>query len=143
MDRKQIIESIMADFVTFKRKIMIESHQHTDHGTITPAQGQALFVVHQHKQITTSDLAKILGVTVSAATQLCDCLTEAGCLVKEASTDDRRSFILKLSEKTGKNISKMKKDSISHFSHLFDTLSETELEQYHKLSHKIISSFKQ
>lgn len=140
MDRKQKIEQIMADFIAFKRKAMLERHRGGNHPNITPAQGQALLIIHHHHAITTSDLAKILGVTVSAATQLCENLVEADYLIKEDSPDDGRSFTLRLSDKTKRYVIKMKRDSISQMSTLFDALNDKELDQFLKLSNKIIQN---
>ena len=135
--RKKIIENIAADMSVLKRKLMAENHRLKSHANITPAQGQVLFIIHQNKEITASQIATKTGISKSAATQLIDALVDNGHLIRICCDDDRRSNNFELSEGTKQHLSQIKVFFLSKLSKMLAALNDQELETYMALNHKI------
>lgn len=113
------------------------------HGTITvprvtPSQWGVLMFIEQQGESTVKDVARTLGITSSATTQLVDGLVSSGYVTREASDEDRRTVILTLSKKTRAQVDKMKKEGLRKFLELFKSLNDKEFDQYILLNKKII-----
>ncbi len=105
---------------------------------ITPAQWGALMLVEQRGKSTVRDVARALGITSSAATQLVDGLVESGYVVKKVNAEDRRVISLTLSSKTKVQVEAMKKQALQKFLKFFEVLNDTEFNQYIMLNKKIV-----
>lgn len=138
MERQKIIEQIMDDFGLLKRKIIAARHHRHKH-SITPAQGQVLFSVRHHRQLTTSDLAKILGISVSATTQLCEPLIQNGYLLRQPNPKDGRSFTLSLSRSCSRHLARSKNNALIQINRLFEPLSDSDLAHFSRFMGKIIN----
>lgn len=138
-NRKKLIEEIGGHFISLKRRLMVDNlHHHKNH--ITPSQVQVLMMVHRHDGITTSEIAKKLNISNSAATQLIEALVGRGHLLRECCDQDRRTYKIRLTEESKKHSIEMKKIALQQLTAIFEALSDHELEIYHQLNKKIISS---
>lgn len=144
--RKQYIEGITEDMQIIRRKLVAQwsakPYKLGDDKNlrikITSSQWSALAIVMRHEKINITELAEMLGVTASAATQLVDQLVVKGYLVREDKVSDRRTLSLSLSNLCKKKISEMRAKHTDQFKYMFDVLSDKELEQYDSLNKKII-----
>lgn len=84
-----------------------------------------------------TEVAKILGITSSTVTQLVNELVKKENVVRKEGDPDRRLLSLKLSEKSKKQISKMRTENIKWLMSMFECLSDKELAEYAKLYKKI------
>ena len=91
----------------------------------TRGQGRILAVLKMQSDVTTKDLAYILGIRQQSLNELIKKLESAGYVERVPSEKDRRVLFVKLTEE-GKNFQTQEHD----YSELFDGFSEEELEQF-------------
>lgn len=104
---------------------------------ITAAQWSALAAVSKNGRMNIGELAKTLGVSHSAATQLSDELVQKGYLTRLESAADRRVQTLELTVRTKRHISRMRAGIADYFARVFAVLSDDELAAFAALSKKI------
>lgn len=134
--RKQFIEEIMESMHAIKRKFASNNNK-KDHA-VTASQWAVLSVVSKNKNLSLTQLAQMLGISSSAANQLVNELIAKGCLERKDTDHDRRSLQLAISASCKNKLSKIKSIRMDHFKHMFDALTDKELEQYAKLNKKIV-----
>lgn len=131
----------MESIHSLKRHMIFQSAGSRKTPRITPSQWGALMAIEQHGSSTLKDMAKSLGITSSAATQLVDGLVASGYVTRGTNAEDRRALTLTLSKKTKAHITKMKKQVLQKFLNFFDVLNDTELDQFLLLNKKIVAGF--
>jgi DNA-binding MarR family transcriptional regulator len=136
--RKQKVEELLADLQSLKRAMTFRMAGSTDIPRITPSQWGVLMFIEERGESTVKDVAKALGITSSAATQLVDGLVSNGYVARETHAEDRRVVTLTLSKKTKAQVDKMKKQGIQKFLRLFEVLNDKEFNQYLALNSKIV-----
>jgi len=136
-NRDKTIESILGDLAAIKRILISHGHHMTSSSNITPAQSVVLGILRTHEGVGIKEIASLLGMTSSAATQLVDGLVENGYLVRESSPDDRRAVKLSLSKASLEQMKIMKKEGVARMKEIFTMLSDEELAEYAKLNKKI------
>ena len=141
-NRKQKVKELMESFQSLKRSMMFQTAGSLKIPRITPSQWGVVMIVEGLGKTTVKDVAKTLGITSSAATQLIDGLVTSGYVVREEHAEDRRRVTLTLSTKTKKQVEKMKEEGIKHFLKLFEVLSDEEFGQFILLNKKITDSFR-
>ncbi len=138
--RQKNISLLVENFGLIKRKMM-ETHNCDIKGThITPAQWHLLFIIKDREGISVKELAAILKITSSAATQLTDPLVENNFLVREYDQHDRRLLKISLSDESKKMVSQMKAKNIIKVAQIFEALDNDELDQFLKMSAKITAN---
>lgn len=138
-DRKQKIEELLENFHSLKRMIVFNSPPAINMPRITPSQFGVLLFIEQHGESMVKDLAKMLGITSSATTQLVDGLVLNGYLVRKTQKNDRRVVVLSLSKKSKTVANKMKREVQKKFTKFFEVLSDKEFNQYVFLNKKIVA----
>jgi DNA-binding MarR family transcriptional regulator len=137
-NRKQKIEELMENFQSLKRTMVFHATPSMKIPRITPSQWGVLRFVLQRGESTVKDVAKALGITSSAATQLIDGLVINGYVTRGELTEDRRKVTLTLSNKTKKQVEKMKKQALQKFLKFFEVLNDKEFDQYILFNKKIV-----
>jgi DNA-binding MarR family transcriptional regulator len=66
---------------------------------INPAQGRILFALWKKDEVPISELAKVTQLSKSTLTSMLDRLEKAGHITRVRSKEDRRTILLKLTEK--------------------------------------------
>jgi len=138
LNRKKLIGEIASDFFLLKRRMM-SGHKHPLRHKITPSQGQLMFILIKHKDMNTSEIAKLMGITTSAATQLIDGLVQHGFVIRESSDEDRRAYKIKISDSAKEHMDKMKAEGLERMAKIFEVLEDDELNKLFELSHKIVT----
>ena len=141
MNRSQQIEELLGNFETIKRRMVSRFHPigHCRHKmNVTPAQTQLLFVVKHHPDCGITEIAELLGVTKSAATQLVDNLVGEGLLVRKVDPSDHRAQKITISARSLRRIRLMRTRVIDRMSFIFEKLDNDDLETFVELSRKII-----
>jgi DNA-binding MarR family transcriptional regulator len=138
-DRKKLIEKIIENIYAIKHKIATEIHFFFAETQITHSQWLVLHLVKRNGTISIKDLANLLNITSSAATQIVDGLVKKGLLLRRRNPDDRRTLKIELSEKFKNQFDSIKNKSFKTFSPLFDVLDNDELLKYCELNSKIAS----
>jgi len=138
-DRKKIIEEITETLYSIRRQIASETHLLFDKMQITHPQWIVIHYVRKSGIINVKDLANLLGITSSAATQIVDGLVKKGFLLRKRNTEDRRILNIELSLEARGKFNSVKSASFNTLSSLFDALNDEELKNYCDLNKKIAS----
>jgi len=136
-DRKKLIEKIIESIHAIKREITLEMHTFFNEISITHPQWIVLHLVKKSKNINIKDLANLLDITSSAATQIVNGLVNKGLLLRKRNPDDRRTLKIELSEKSKSQFDSIKSKNFKALSSLFDVLDNDELSKYCELNNKI------
>jgi len=139
INRKKMVEEILQDFQSLKRKMVKDGQFSFPKFHITPAQWHVLFIVKNHDGISLKEIARTLEITSSAATQLVDGLVESGFVIRENDTVDRRSLKIKLSKKHEKLVQEMRTKGMERISLLFSALNDEEISTFYKLFKKMMN----
>ena len=138
-NRKQKVKEFIESMQSLKRSMAFHTAGTTRLPRITPSQWGVLMMIEGCGGVSTvKDVAKALGVTSSAATQLIDGLVASGYVLRQENAEDRRRMTLTLSSKTKKQVEKMKGEGINHFLKLFEILNDKEFDQFISLNRKIV-----
>lgn len=95
--------------------------------------GRVLAILKKKDNITTKDLAIILGISISALNLLLNRLKKSGFIVKEPSKEDKRVFLIKLTEK-GRDFTI--EPSVDY--NIFDCLDENQKQEFNSSLNSII-----
>ena len=137
--RNDHAETIIQSIFALKRSLMSKSVSKKQKLTaITHAQWAVLGALMETEKMTLKEIAKILHVSSSAATQLVDSLVDHGYLVRVTHPTDRRAFHVSIAPKYKKQMREMKTKAIDQFKTVFDVLSDAEIAAFAKLHKKII-----
>lgn len=137
-NRKQKIEELMENFQSLRRTMVFQATPSMKIPRITPSQWGVLMFIEQRVESTVKDVARALGITSSAATQLIDGLVVSGYVTRGTQAKDRRVVILTLSKTTKVQVDKMKKEGLQKILKFFEVLSDKEFNQYVVLNKKIV-----
>ena len=132
-NRRKIVEKITEDLYSIRRKMASEMHHLFDEMQITHPQWIVLHHIKKSGMINIKDLAKHLGTTSSAATQIVDGLVKKELLLRKRNEEDRRILNIELSEKAISKFNSIKSASFNTLSALFDVLDDKELQVYRDL----------
>jgi len=138
-DRKKLIEKILGNIHTIKHEIAAEMHTFFNEISITHSQWIVLHLVKKNRSINIKDLANLLDITSSAATQIVDGLVNKGLLSRKRNPDDRRTLKIELSEESKNQFDSIKNNSFKTLSSFFDALDDDELSKYCELNNKIVN----
>lgn len=138
--RTQKVEEFLTDLRSFRRAMTFRMAESAKIPRITPSQWSVLMSIADRKESTVKDIAKILGITSSATTQLADGLVSNGYVMRNVHPEDRRVVTLTLSKKTQVLVENMKKQALQKFLKLFKVLTDKELNQYLALNKKIVQA---
>lgn len=141
ISRKQKLEELLTDLHSLRRAMAFRMNKSIRGPRVTPAQWSVLTCIEQRKESTVKDVAEMLGITSSAATQLVDGLVAGEYLVRKPHAEDRRSVVLTLSKKSKSQVARMKRYALQNFLKVFKVLSDAELNQYFALNKKIVQGF--
>lgn len=136
-DRRKLIEKIIENIYAIKHEIAAEMHLFFEEIQITHSQWIVLHLIKKNKNISIKNLANLLDITSSAATQIVDGLVNKGLLLRRRNPDDRRTLKIELSEESKNQFDSIKNKSFKTLSLLFDVLDNDELSKYCELNNKI------
>lgn len=102
-DRPELVDTIVQAYMDLFMTMQFNSVSHWLMLELTFAQARALFMLAARKELTVSQLAKLLGVGNPTASILVQQLVERDLVTRTEQTTDRRHTIIRLSPK-GKEI---------------------------------------
>ena len=137
LDRKSKIEDLVEDFHALHQKMLKMGQDFSVRLQITFTEMLVLRIVKEREGIGIKELASILSITSSAATQQVDNLVRKGFLVRAADATDRRSLRISLSPEMTKKAGVLKRQGISKLNAVFAALNDEEFLTYCALSKKI------
>jgi len=136
LDRKEQIGELLANLNAVRRVIRRYRNSYLKQRNLTYSQAWVLHVVKEHDGIGVKEIADLLGITSSAATQLADTLVQKGYLSRERSPEDHRALKVRLSGQGKKQVGVLQMKNLEK---LFDVFDDEELLKYCELSKKIIN----
>lgn len=139
MQRKMIIEDLLQDIHAMRHKLMV-GYSSKHHEDITPSQSVVLRFVADNQETPIKNIANVLHITSSAATQLVDALVDKGYIIREQSATDRRVSKLSLSPEAKKLLKTFTEQRINKMMKIFEVLTDKELAQFVTLQKKVAAS---
>ncbi len=100
--------------------------QQNQNATLLPGEFSVLWVVGLNPGIRQGDVARVLNIKRAHMTKLVKGFLSAGLLERQASTEDRRSVLLTLSEMGRKEVEAHKKNYVNFYSKETPNLSQEE-----------------
>jgi len=137
LDRKPQIENLVKSFRAVHHTIVRVSQSFSAELKITYTQFVLLVIVNENEGISIKDLAHIMGMTSSAATQQVDNLVKKGYLIRRGSLEDRRTLELSLSEEIRKQLNATKEQALERLDATFAALTDAEFLIFCRLNEKI------
>jgi DNA-binding MarR family transcriptional regulator len=131
--RNHIIEKIFENIYIIRQKIASEMNLPLNEISLTYSQWQVLNHVRKNRSINIKELAGLLDITSSAATQIVDGLVNKGFLSRRRSKTDRRVLEIELSRKSMMRLKK----SMDKICPIFSVLDDDELIEYCQLTAKL------
>ncbi|HNV97137.1 MAG TPA: MarR family transcriptional regulator [bacterium] len=135
--RKKQIKEILENMHKIKRLLSSEALCHYQNKPITNTQFIVLELIKNEENIGAKEIAQILGITCSAATQIISNLAKNKYINRRVSSTDRRNIKIKLSKNSRKNINYIENKLLKNFYNLFESLNDKELSTFCKLNSKI------
>jgi len=87
---------------------------------ITPAQLQVVSVIRQQNQVTMTELADLLGVSVASASAMVDRMEKKEILIRDIVPQDRRKVMIRLSPEIKKDFKRIEMSILSPICRLID-----------------------
>jgi DNA-binding MarR family transcriptional regulator len=144
--RRELVAEIIEEMGAFRRSMFGRRAHGPRFGaiknvmSISPVQGELLHLLASRETLTVTEIARIMGVTGSAVTQMVDPLVRKGLLDREHDEDDRRVVRICLSSKAKTMHAMIENHLDQHFSELLEPLSVEELRTFRDLMQKIINN---
>ena len=136
-EKDLLIEKIINNFQSIKRKIATEGHFMTKDVSITMAQVTVLFLLQKNSEMNLTEISEVLGITKSAVTQLVEGLAKQKLIVRESDLCDRRIHHIKPSEKGTIYLETLRKKSFKKIFTIFEILNEQELKELEQITSKL------
>lgn len=112
-----------------------------EHGIeINPAQGRILFVLWREDGISISELSRRTSLGKSTLTSMLDRLEEAGYVLRETSTEDRRTILVKRTEKDRAAQAAYERVSAAMTDLYYAGLTEAEIDQFEETLARILEN---
>lgn len=137
-NREKCLESLMGKLSQIMKSMQAVSDFPFGDFYLSRSQFMILFFIAPRKNgATVKDLAKFIGVTPGAVTQLIDILVDKNLVVREGDRQDRRIISIRLTSGAKKQFQRFKKEYFKNISCAFDGLSTAELGQFIEFVEKI------
>lgn len=129
-NRSLAIDGLLADFSTIKQILTCEGQSLVQQFDISMSQIGILMYLMFNGSKTMTDVARRLGISRGATTQLMDSLITRGYIHREKSGDDGRIVIVELSDDGYELVKKIQQSGTSRVMLLLETLTDDELELF-------------
>lgn len=136
-NRKKQIKEILENMHKIRRLLSNEALCYYQDKPITNSQFIVLELIKNEENIGIKEIAQILGISCSAATQIINNLAKNKYINRRVSSADRRNIKIKLSKNSKKNINYIENKLLKSFYNLFESLNDKELSNFCKLNSKI------
>jgi len=141
--RSDRIEAIFNNFHMIKRAYSDGSRFSHRHFGVTMTQASVLMMLmHQGRQ-TMGQIALVLGISKSAASQLLDGIIEQGFVERTIDENDRRVVYIELSKRGERHLKHMRSKGVQKIVKVFDQLDDEELAQVEAITTKLAQGAKE
>jgi DNA-binding MarR family transcriptional regulator len=141
MNKIDIINNLIQAQGKIRNNMILQMKQFILVGeSITPLQIEAMMLLLDHKQLKMSELAKLLNLQTSGATQLINTLVMQNKVIRRPDTKDKRVTLISLTSNSIQKMKKMKQVHDKAMVDMFDQLDQNELQTLLQITQKITSS---
>lgn len=126
-NRAELVSTIAQSYMELFTTMQFNAASHWLMLELTFAQARALFMLAARKELTVSQLAKLLGVGNPTASILVQQLVERGLVTRTEHTTDRRHTIIRLSPKGAEIGAGRRNQREKQWEHWLSQLSDDEL----------------
>ncbi len=133
---EQVLRSV---YIRIKR----EGRKVVKNFPITPAQFDVLQILFFHGKKRMSDISQTLGITKSTTTGLVDRLIEAEFVKKRQSHEDRRAFIIDITNKGKKVIEKVIERRVNYLENILDVMDDRSKKQLQSSLNTLLEAMEQ
>lgn len=138
MNKIEIVSQLMHLNNQIRHKIILEMKElFLDDESLTPLQMEALMIIFEHEQIKMSELAKLLNLKNSGATQLINGLVNQNKVLRIEDSKDRRVTLIRLTPNWQIKIKELKRQHNQMLASMFDKLTQGELQNLLQITQKI------
>ena len=137
--RKSTLQHILNNFHIIRNYLKTQLNNLPTERPITHSQWILLNLIDQAQTTNISSISQKLGISSSAITQLVDNLVQVGDVLRTPDPQDRRAVQLKLSTQGQTRLRQIKVHHLNQLEQMFDTLTDTELNQYNQFTQKLIA----
>jgi DNA-binding MarR family transcriptional regulator len=142
--REDLVKQFTEQMEEIKRHMMSHKFPMPDCKLPTPSQVRVLFLLNDKKEgLSVKEIAELLEITGSAATQLIDGLFDEGFVNRVEDLIDRRRMVVSLSEQAKERMAQVKEFHLSKFKELTRLLSDEELLTLVGIQQKMILALKE
>lgn len=124
-----------------QRIMSAEMPRHLKKYKLSRPQVGLMFYLSYHPDCTIKDIAAMMNISSSAATQIVEGIVRSGWVARGPDPDDRRSVRVKMSAKGELKFSQLKKAHFKYMQYLLADLSDKEMELLISIPEKIIHKF--
>lgn len=125
---RPMVARVMASFGAFQQRLMTLHAVEFTSLEITMAQAKLLYVVTAAGELSMSETAQRLGITVSTASGAVDRLVELGLLERSDDPANRRQVRVSVTEIGRRSLEQLQELNTRHLRQLFDLVSDEDLE---------------
>lgn len=136
MTKEELLEQMMGNISAIRRLMISCLFDHD--GGLPPSQAELLFLVAQDGPLPLSKLAKTMGLTAGAVSQLAENLEKAGLIERQPSQTDRRVTNIAVSKLGMERIHELNKRKIDLFAEAYKELSIEDLRVMNTAQNKMI-----
>lgn len=127
ISRDEAVRVIIEIGPELKRLLFMETPEVWLDVDLTMAQFKSLVLILNHKNISPSRLARLMGVTPANVTGVVERLVKLGLVRRAESPDDRRVLLLQATEKSSLLLARIMERSADDMSHILDLMTAEEL----------------
>jgi len=136
--RQGLLEEIIKRVSCLSRSLKGNRGVPFDCHSLSKSQTDILFELFKHPAgVSVKDLAREVGVTSGAVTQLTDGLVAKGLMTRVENADDRRLLLLKLTPEATENFCEFRLQYLDSLDPIFTDMNDTELEDLVTLLRKV------
>ena len=134
--RQELINEIRS-FNRFYTNIIGLLDQHYLDSPFSLTEGRVLYEIRHLKACSAKKIRERISIDEGYLSRILDTFRKKGLITKTPSPEDRRLYIIKLTEKGGKEFSKLNKHSHQLISHMIEKLSDEERQELVRLTDRM------
>jgi len=139
MDRKEKIQNLFEGLMALKKVIGTRRERFLKQTDLSSQQMHILYMLAHEDRLTVKDVAAMMGITSSAATQIIEGLVKSGYVERIRDNEDRRVVHLQFSAQGKTNFENFKKAHMERIGLAFEVLTDQELELLINIPTKILA----
>lgn len=139
MNRENLLTELTETMIRTKRALQASMRPHMQHLDISGSQLELLITIAHLQPVSATSLAKELGLTPGAISQLVEGLVQLDLVSRQADATDRRTQQLQISANGQTHLHALRTQRASAIKTIMSELSDEELHSLLVLQHKMLA----